>query len=41
MGPHVFEQMEGHINAAMGAVGAAGGLGKITEDENVHAREAF
>jgi hypothetical protein len=41
LGPNVFEQMNGAINAVMGGTGAIGGLGKITEDENVHGAEAF
>ena len=41
LGANVFDQMNAAINAVMGAKGGAGGLGKITEDENVHGGEAF
>src|SRR5262249_54820928 len=41
LGANVFDDMNALINAGMGAKGAIGGLGKITEDENVHGSEAF
>lgn len=41
LGDNVFAKMDPKINAAMGVVGGAGGLGKMTQDESVHGSEIF
>jgi hypothetical protein len=41
LGPNVFEKMDAFGNVVGGLKGGAGGLGQITEDENVHGGEAF
>ncbi|HEX3426975.1 MAG TPA: hypothetical protein VHT30_12640 [Acidimicrobiales bacterium] len=38
---NVFAKMDPKINAAMGVVGASGGLGKMSQDEDVHGSEIF